>query len=188
MHLRIPNYMSVRIHEVEVKDCSLCAWTLKLAFSVYLSHWSPVAMAKTWQQHVSVACQPKCVLLDVVHAPWRQKDRDAVYVNLKQNIIMNNLHMHYDSATKSVIECFFYKSNMLSTCDSVKSIETVIYSNNVQERDSPIFKSLSGRKKTVHFREKKHRRYRRTVSFQRKSRIWQACTVLYLSEMFAACT
>lgn len=47
MHLRVANYMSIRIHEVEVKYCTLCAWTLKLAFGVYLSHWLSVAMAKT---------------------------------------------------------------------------------------------------------------------------------------------
>lgn len=44
----------------------------------------------------------------------RDKDRVAVDVNLKQIIILNNLHMHYYSAIK------------WGTCDLVKSFETVI--------------------------------------------------------------
>ncbi len=36
----------------------------------------------------------------------RDKDRDAIDVNLKQKIIMNHLHMHYDPAIKLAFHCF----------------------------------------------------------------------------------
>lgn len=106
-------------------------------------------MAKTWQQHVSVACQAKRVLLDVVHAPWKQKwDKDkaaaaaAVDVNL-QRIVMTLL--------LNDASCVFLWLNMLfySTCNFVKCFKTVIQSDDIQERDSAIFKSSSGKKKNI---------------------------------------
>lgn len=63
----------------------------------------------------------------------------------KQIVILNNINNSFNVFSMNHEICY-------STCDSVKSVETVIYSDDVQERDSPIFKPLSRKKKTSHFR------------------------------------
>lgn len=63
----------------------------------------------------------------------------------KQIVILNNINNSFNVFSMNRKICY-------STCDSVKSVETVIYSDDVQERDSPIFKPLSRKKKTSHFR------------------------------------
>ena len=56
LHLGVTNYVSTAVQQVEVEDSPLCVWTVKLALGVHLSHGVPVTMAKTGEQHVSVAC------------------------------------------------------------------------------------------------------------------------------------
>lgn len=63
----------------------------------------------------------------------RRKKRGAVDVNLKQIVILNNFNNCFNVFSMNHKICY-------STCDSVKRVETVIYSDDVQERDSPIFK------------------------------------------------
>ena len=55
---------------------------------------------------------------------------------------------------KEVLDVFLRINTVCySTCDLIKSFKAVIQSNNAQERDSSIFKSVSGKgKKTLHFR------------------------------------
>ena len=56
LHLGVTNYVSTAVQQIEVEDSPLCARTVKLALGVHLSHRMPVTMAKTGEQHVSVAC------------------------------------------------------------------------------------------------------------------------------------
>lgn len=75
-----------------------------------------------------------------------------------------------------------------NTCDPVKSIKTVIYSNDVQERNSPIFKSLSGRKKALRLRTLMQQLQNNCGPSENILDLTGSYGAFYLSEMLAACT
>lgn len=70
-----------------------------------------------------------------------------------------------------------------STCDSVQSIKRMVNSNDIQERDSSIFKPFA-----AHCCILTHGSMSdvKAGNIHRIPGIWQPCNGLYLSEMFVA--
>lgn len=85
-----------------------------------------------------------------------------------------------------LITLVLYMNNHIcySTCDSVQSIKRMVNSDDIQERDSSIFKPF-----VVHCCILGHGSMSDVTveSNYRIPGIWQPCNRLYLSEMFVAC-